>query len=79
MNHKAQGWSYIGISAVLLALMLNAPHVSAGGGKVQAQNPVFDEDGGIVGVVDPNVECEKYASLQSGQTVYFCSSESEDD
>ena len=48
------------------------------GGKVQEQNPVFDEDGNPVGIVVP-VDCEKYFSAQSGAAVWFCDEEEKDD
>ena len=73
----------IGIASMIMgfaATMLVAGQVQASdGGKWQKQNPVFDEDGEVIGVVDPNVDCESYASTQSGQEVYFCTSEDKDD
>jgi len=71
MSEKAQGWSYIGILAVLFSLMMFSNLSNAEGGKVQEANPVFDEDGDVVGIVVP-ADCEKYGSLQSGKVVYFC-------
>jgi len=52
---------------------------SAGGGKNQIQNPVFDEDGNLIGIVIPAVNCEKFFSEQSGASVFFCDNEEEDD
>lgn len=52
---------------------------SAEGGKEQMQNPVFDEDGNLIGIVIPAVNCEKFFSEQSGASVYFCDDEEEND
>lgn len=51
--------------------------VLAEGGKVQEANPVFDEDGNPIGIVQP-ADCEQYGSLQSGKVVWFCEVEDED-
>jgi len=60
--------------ALLVLVSLSA---FAEGGQNRDKNPVIDEDGNIVGTVDPNVTCNSIV-LQSGQTVYFCTSDEED-
>ncbi len=68
------------IYAALMVFMVGySAMVSAEGGNVRQGNPVFDDDGNIVGVVDPNVDCEKYFTAQSGAAVYFCVAEDDDD
>lgn len=51
--------------------------VLAGGGKIQDSNPVFDEDGNSIGIIQP-ADCEQYGSLQSGKVVWFCEVEDDD-
>ena len=43
------------------------------------RNPVFDEDGNLIGFVIPAVNCEKFFSEQSGAAVFFCDDEEEND
>lgn len=57
-------------AAVLAAMIVSSP-ATAEGGKERKQSPVFDSDGNVSGIVDPNVTCTSFTD-QSGQTVYFC-------
>ena len=75
----------VNIMKIITILFLTALFVgyiaiaSAGGGKEQMQNPVFDEDGNLIGFVVPAVNCEKFFSEQSGASVFFCADEEDND
>lgn len=62
---------------LLAALVLTPLAASAEGGMNRKQNPVIDQDGDIVGIIDPNVTCIALAD-QSGQIVYFCTTEEDE-
>jgi hypothetical protein len=68
------------LSALLLASLFALASLSAlaEGDMNRKQNPVIDEDGDIVGIIDPNVTCTALAD-QSGQIVYFCTSDEDED
>lgn len=62
------------ITFILSALVWATAYgvAQASGDQNRDKNPVIDDEGNIIGVVDPNVNCEMYVAPQSGKIVYFC-------
>jgi hypothetical protein len=64
---------------LFIALLISMSFAAfADGDKDRSQNPVIDDDGDIVGLVTPNVDCVAVPSPdQSGVIVYFCTENDE--
>lgn len=56
---------------LLAALTLSANLAMAEGGQVQAQNPLFDENGDVIGMVVPVPEACDIVVPQSGKAIYI--------